>query len=163
MAGPEISEEEIEISAAPAPVKQSGSWGPVLVAIILTPLISYAMTQYVLIPKMRESLIKSAVQGVALPGNGQTAQGAQAAASPGKKGEEKPTTFDCAFENIVVNVSGTKGTRYLKASFTMFSSNPALKEIINRRRIELLNLSQNILSAKTLVDLEVPGANNMRL
>jgi len=153
-------DEDGEISVGPVPVKTPSAWLPLLAAIIIMPAISYAMTQFVLLPKMKESLIKTATQGVALPGKEGTAP---SAASPDNKKDGKPTTFEYAFDNIVVNLSGTKGTRYLKTSFTAFSSNPELRTIITRHRSELLNLTLNILSAKTLVDLETPGAKNMLL
>jgi flagellar basal body-associated protein FliL len=41
------------------------------------------------------------------------------------------------------------------------SSNPDLKDVITQHRIELLDLTISILSAKSLVDLEVPGAKNL--
>lgn len=162
MAEPDASsEEDIEISAAPEPKKPGNPWIPLLVAIVVMPVLSYAMTQFVLLPMMKESLKKAAIEGVTLSGAEKAA--ASSGSLPGKKKEEKPTTFECPFDNIVVNVSGTKGTRYLKTSFTVFSSNPELKAVIARHKPELQNLTLNILSAKTLVDLEASGAKNILL
>jgi len=155
------AEEEVEAVPAQAPAKAPSAWPPLIAAIVIMPVISYAMTQFVLIPKMRASLIQTAVGGVSLQGKDKATP--SSTSSPDKKKDEKPGTFEYNFENIVVNLAGTKGTRYLKTSFTVFSSNPELKAIILRRRPELLNLTLNILSAKTLVDLEVPGAKNILL
>jgi flagellar protein FliL len=150
--------------ATSAPVKASNPWAPVLLVIILMPAISYVLTQYVLIPKMRESLVKAAMEGVPLPKDGKPLSGPSASASKsaGQK-DGAPTSFDCAFDSIIVNLAGTKGTRYLKTSFTVFSSNPELKGIITRHKSELQNLALNILSSKTLADLETPGSKNIIL
>ncbi len=160
---PYPAEEEIPVSAPPVPVKAPSPWGPVLLVIILMPLISYVTTQFVLIPKMRESLVKAAIDGVVLPGNGKPGNDAALLAKSGRKKDEASTSFEYSFDNIVVNLSGSKGTRYLKTGFTVFSTNPELKAIINRHRSELQNLTLNILSSKTLTDLELPGAKNALL
>lgn len=160
---PEEEEEAPVSNAAPPLVKAPNAWGPVLFVIILMPALSYAMTQFVLIPKMRESLYKAAVEGVALPANGKAPKEKAVLPKSGSKKDDVPTSFEYSFDNIVVNLSGTKGTRYLKTSFTVFSSNSELRAIIDRHKVELLNLTLNILSAKTLVDLEVPGAKNVLL
>ena len=152
-------EEEIVISAAPQVAKSGSSWGPAIAVMILMPLISYGMTQSILIPKLKASLGEpAATTGVVA--SAAAAKGAAGAHGAPKK-DEKPTSFECPFENIVVNLSGAKGTRYLKTSFTMVSSNPDLKAIINQHRIELMDLTLNILAGKTLADLEAPGAYNM--
>jgi flagellar protein FliL len=144
------------------PAKTPSSWGPMVAAIILMPAVTYAMTQFILIPKMRESLVKAAVEGVSLPGNAKKAGEKHSGGSAGNK-EDAPTTYEYPFGDIVVNLSGTKGTKYLKTNFTLFSSNADLKGIIMRHRSELQNLVLNILSSKTLADLEVSGSKNMLL
>jgi flagellar FliL protein len=158
-------EDEISSEVVLPPAKTPSPWPPVIAAIILMPVISYAMTQFVLIPKMRESLVKSAVEGVPLPGNAKVVAGKYSVSEgkPTGKNDNTPMSYEYPFGDIVVNLSGTKGTRYLKTSFTLFSSNPELKGIIARHRSELLNLTLNILSSKTLVDLETSGSKNMLL
>jgi flagellar FliL protein len=53
------------------------------------------------------------------------------------------------------------GTRYLKVSFTAFSSNPDLQKIITDNKQQLLDVAINTLSSRTLAELEVAGAKNM--
>jgi flagellar basal body-associated protein FliL len=59
-----------------------------------------------------------------------------------------------------VSLSGAKGTRYLKTSFSVYSSNPDAKKIIEDHRNELQDVALGVLSAKTIADLEGAGAQN---
>lgn len=147
----EVQENEVP-ETPPVVAKERNAWLPLIVAIILTPLISFGITQFVMIPKLKASLHQTGNQA-AVPGKPGASQGG---------GEKKNApSFDYAFDNIVVNLAGTKGTRYLKVSFSVISSNPMLKEIIAAHRVELLDLTLNILSSKTLADLEESGAKNI--
>jgi flagellar FliL protein len=97
-----------------------------------------------------------------------TQQGVKAETGGGEKGEKghekKPDGkpgFSYDFNNIVVNLSGAGGTRYLKASFTAFSSKPDLQKILTENKNQLLDVALGVLSSKSMTDLESPGSKNM--
>lgn len=138
-------------AAAPAP-KKASPWPSLIVALMLTPAISYATTQFLLIPKMKAALSEPTADASHHP----PAKKASGHGSSEKGGAEGGSEYE--FDGIVVNISGTKGTRYLKTSFSVVGSSPDLKGIITENKSELKNLALNILSSKTLADLETPDS-----
>jgi len=137
---------------APEP-KAPNAWLPVIAVIVLMPVISFAMTQYVLIPRIQGSV--AAQQ--------QAAGGDQKGSDPAKADAAKAAkpTFSYQFDDVVVNLSGAMGTKYLKASFCLFSSNPDLQKIITDNKSHLLDVALNVLSSKSMADLEAPGSKNL--
>lgn len=147
-----MPKEESENAAPAAPAKAPSPWLPLLVVLILMPVISFAMTQYVLIPRIKNSVAEEQAKG-----------GAPGEKSAAKKTEDKKDLkpFSYEFSNIVVNLSGAMGTRYLKASFTVFSSNADLQKIVTDNKSHLLDVALNVLSSKSLADLESAGSKNL--
>jgi len=148
--------DEEENEGAPveeAAPKAPNVWMPVIAVIVLMPLISFAMTQFILIPRIQGSV---AAQNAAA---GTDAKGA-GGAKPDPTKDAKPS-FSYQFDDVVVNLSGAMGTKYLKASFSLFSSNPDLQKIITDNKSHLLDVALNVLSSKSMADLEAPGSKNL--
>jgi len=146
-----------EVDAPPAPAaahKPPSAWLPVIAVIVAMPVISFAITQYVLIPHM-----KSSIAGDPSKAATEETKGASGDKTDGKK-DAKPT-FSYQFDDVVVNLSGAMGTRYLKTSFAIFSSNQDLQKIITDNKSHLLDVALNVLSSKSLADLEAPGSKNL--
>jgi flagellar FliL protein len=61
---------------------------------------------------------------------------------------------------MIVNLSGTMGTRYLMSSVTLAGFQPDFKAKIEENKDQLLDLATGALSGKTITDLEKPGARN---
>jgi flagellar protein FliL len=86
------------------------------------------------------------------------------AASPeklGKDGKPKEGAATYEFQNVVVNLAGTMGTRYLKTSFLVTGADPTIKSIFDGAKPKLTDVTLNVLSSLTLADLEEPGAKNV--
>lgn len=165
-----MSEATPENAAPQAPAKAPNPWIPVIAVIVIMPAISFAMTQYVLIPKIKGTVAEHEIKNATTATHGgksekTAAHGEKPAKSAGHggetKGEGKEGAFSYDFENLVVNLSGAMGTRYLKASFTAFSSDPEVKTIITQNKSQLLDVALGVLSSKSLADLESPGAKNV--
>jgi flagellar FliL protein len=155
---------EAAAADAAAPAKGASPWPALLAAVILMPAISYATAEFLLLPKLRGLISQQAAEGQGeAKEEGHAAGGAAHAASAGhgkgKEGTKAEATYD--FENVVVNLSGSLGTRFLKVNFTTLGSNPKLPEIMAERKKQLLDVAINVLSAKTMADLEAPGAKNV--
>jgi flagellar FliL protein len=145
-------------TGAAAPAKGASPWPALLAAVILMPAISYATAEFLLLPKLRGLISKQTVEAEAGKSEaGHESHGAKG--GKGKEGEKKEATYD--FENVVVNLSGSMGTRFLKVNFTTLGSNPKLPEIMAERKKQLLDVAINVLSARTMADLEAPGAKNV--
>ena len=150
--------------------KAPGVMMPLLAVFVLMPALAYGLTEYVLIPKLRAVIPAAASPepGGAFPakkGEGKT-EAAPAAKSAPKKSESESkkgaegseTSFE--FKDVIVNLSGALGTRYLKTSFTVSGSDARLPEIIKNDQKKLLDITINVLSARTLNDLDSPTAKN---
>lgn len=159
MSEPATQEVKVEeLSVEPAK-KATGSWGAVIAVIVIMPMLSYAMTVYVLLPKLKEAIAAQASGSDAT----RSTVGKSSSQPISKAGEPRQNTlpYSASFQDVVVNLSGAKGTRYLKVSFTIMSSSPDLEDRISRQRNELQDLVLGILSSKTLADLEIGGSKNL--
>lgn len=141
-----------EGQAAPAPASGGGmkAWIPLLANIILMPAIAYALTTFVLIPKLGGSTAP-APEGEA---------GAHGAASPGG-GKGKAKFMASLSGKILVNVAGTMGTRYLVANMTLVGSTADFKAKIEENDPQLRDAAASILAVKTIPDIEKPGVRNL--
>ena len=151
------------------PAKVPGVMMPLLAVFVLMPALAYGLTEYVLIPKLR-AVIPAATAAepggfAAKKGEGKTEAAPAAKAAP-KKGEGEAKkgaeTADASFEfkDVIVNLSGALGTRYLKTSFTVSGSDARLPDIVKNDHQKLLDITINVLSSRTLNDLDSPTAKN---
>jgi len=143
------------------------AWLPVIVGLIFTPAATWATVEFVLVPRLQKkiaaqsqdpsghsALAESAPESSA--GHGGGGHGAKG----GKDGKEGGANFE--FQNIVVNLAGTMGTRYLKVSFMVTGAEKAnIKGAFEGAKPRLTDVTLNVLSALTLADLEEPGAKNV--
>ena len=153
---------------------------PAIIAIVLAPAATWGVANFVLLPKFKASVaeaVAAADPEAAAKAAAAGGHGAKAAPAPAKK-EEKggghggghggggkgkeaadPTTYK--FENVVVNLSGTMGTRYLKATFLITSDKPDLNERFTAAKPQLTDVTLAVLSSLTLADLEEAGSKNI--
>jgi flagellar protein FliL len=137
-----------KVAAAPAAKKGGNSWVPLVANIVLMPAVAYALTTFVLIPK---------IQG------GKTDAAHEAAGdSHGdhKTGAKTKVTVPLGGK-VLVNVAGTAGTRYLVATITLVGKKADLKEKVETSDPELRDAASSILGIKTISDLEKPGMRNI--
>ena len=150
----EAATKEAAPAAAAATAAPSGgikAWLPLIVMIILMPALAFAMTNFVLVPKLQKSL---GVSGSAATGETASAKGVKKEA-PGAKSESIP------MNKLLVNVAGTMGARYLLVSLSVVGSGSDFKGQMDAHDAQLRDMAQSALSTKTLADLEKPGARNM--
>jgi flagellar FliL protein len=138
--------------AAPAPAAPpSGggvaAWLPVIAAVILSPVATWATVQFVLLPQMQKKLSAPPA-----------AEAAKSSSAPEGKDGASP---GYEFSNVVVNLSGTMGTRYLKTSFLVTGPDADLKAVFEGAKPRLTDVTLNVLSSLTLADLEEPGSKNV--
>jgi flagellar FliL protein len=156
---------EAPASAAAAPAQGGGAkaWLPAIVAMLLAPAATWATVEFVLVPRLQKKLAHAPA--------GEAAQAEPAAehasgghGKPGKEGKEAKGGHGgpgYEFQNVVVNLAGTMGTRYLKASFLITGADPNLKTVFEGSKPKLTDVTLNVLSSLTLADLEEPGAKNV--
>ncbi len=163
-AEPEVAEE----ATKPASAKAKSSWLPLILALVLAPAITWSVAQFVLLPQLKASLMEEAADTEIVarrdapekktgPGGGDGQGGS------GDHGQEGATDIAQGYkmENVVVNLAGTMGTRYLKASFMVTGSDPDLITKFEGARPQVVDVTLAVLSGLTLADLEEPGSKNI--
>ena len=143
--------------AAPAAPGRSPltAWLPVIAAVVLAPAATWVAVEFVLLPRLQKKLTAppAAEVAAAAPAEGEEGKeghGGKEGAAPGYE-----------FSSIVVNLSGTMGTRYLKTSFLVTGADPNIKAAFEGAKPRLTDVTLNVLSSLTLADLEEPGAKNV--
>lgn len=137
---------------AAAPVAATGgikAWIPLIVTVVTMPVLAFAVTQFVLLPRLQKGLGISAPTAAAVPG-----------AKPGAKAvDEKKESV--TMTKLLVNVAGTMGAHYLLVSLSVTGSDPDFKSKMQDHDPQLRDMAQGALCTKTLADLEKPGARNL--
>ena len=133
------------------------SWLPAVLAMVLSPVLTWAVVQFVLLPQMQQSLGADPVAKTAAvaPAHGAAGEGG----GHGEEGHVPSPGY--RMENVVVNLAGTMGTRYLKASFMVTGSHPELIPLFDAARPQIGDVTLAVLSGLTLADLEEPGSKNI--
>lgn len=146
---------------AEVPARKRGAGKGLLIAIacavVLSPVLTWTVSEFVLIPRMRE-----AVSASPLPASATTAQRAgEGKATAGALAQAREAADSFRFENLVVNLAGTMGTRYLKTSFIVEGDGAgALRARFESTEVPLRDAALSVLASLTLADLEEVGARN---
>jgi flagellar protein FliL len=170
--------------AAPAP---SGGGGkamlPLILNIVLMPAIAFAMTQFVLLPKLNSKPAASAAHADG-EAEGEAAEESSHGESKSEKGHgeakaekghgeaksekghgAKPAKGSKILAplsaKIIVNVAGTMGTRYMVANITLVGTRGDLKDLVEKNDAQLRDVASSALASRSIVDLEKPGARNL--
>ena|SRR2546421_21693 len=150
--------EKEEAPPVEKPVPSSGgfkAWLPLILMVALMPALAYVMTTFVLLPKLKSGLGAQPVQA-----RETGAEHGAAAESSTPKENAKPKT-KVTLSKIVVNVSGSLGTRMLLASFTLAGNAADFKTKIEDNNEQLRDVASSTLGSKTIADLEKPEARNL--
>jgi len=145
-------------AAAPSPIK---AWLPVLAALVLGPVVTFAAVEFVVLPRLTKKLTTAASEPAQEKSEGKAAK-SEHGSKEGKEGKEGKGSEDgYEFQNVVVNLAGTMGTRYLKTSFLVTGGDATIKETFEGNKPRLTDVTLNVLSSLTLADLEEPGSKNV--
>jgi flagellar FliL protein len=131
------------------------AWIPAIAAMLLAPAATWGTVEYVLVPRLQKKLSAPAAPAEAHAEAAPASHGGH-----GKPGKESAGP-GYEFQNVVVNLAGTMGTRYLKTSFLITGADANLKSIFDGAKPKLTDVTLNVLSSLTLADLEEPGAKNV--
>lgn len=171
----------VAVAAAPAGGGGIKAMLPLIITIVLMPVLAFAMTQFVLLPKLQQAITASAttkapVEGEdvevavdghdpAPPGGGQepAAPGGHGAVpadgAPKKIAKGEKTTVPLA--KVIVNVKDTQATRYLMSSYTLVGKGEEFKTTIEANMEQIRDVAATVLSTKNIQELEKPDARNI--
>ena len=166
-------------AAAPAPAPQAAAQAPsaearpsaikslmpVILVVVLAPVVSWAVAQFVILPQFEKKLSKIVATAPAAEAGAAAEPAAAATEGGGESHEGKKGAAGAAnsyeFANVIVNLSGTMGTRYLKTTFKVIGKDNTLRATFESNKDKLLDVTLNVLSSLSLADLEEVGAKNI--
>ncbi len=152
----EAAPEENGAAAAPASAASGGfkAWLPLIVMVLLMPVLAFAMTNFVIVPKLQKGLGGSAATTTAAAASGESS------AKPKKEGAAAKKE-SVAMNKLLVNVAGTMGARYLLVSLSVVGTGADFKTKMEEHDAQLRDMAQGALRTKTIADLEKPTAQNL--
>jgi flagellar FliL protein len=162
-----------EKPAAAAGKSAGGGMLPTIIAVVLAPALSWAVVNFLLIPKLTKD-IKSELTTIMAQASKRDgaevgaeheadahadagAHGAPKAEAGGHGGKEKVEVRP-KFENLTVNIAGTQGTRYLKVTFNVVGKNDAANKKIDAKYAELVDATLTILASLSMPELDEPSS-----
>lgn len=134
------------------PTKSSSPIVPLLAVIILVPALVYAVMDFVILPKLKEASGGSHSEETS--SKGASSHGSSA---PVSGLQEKPVEF----ASLVVNLSGSGNTRYLRTNIVVASSDPKISEHLKEHDAPLRDAAITILSAQTPESVETPAGKDV--
>jgi flagellar FliL protein len=157
--------------AAPAAGGGMKALLPLILNVVLMPVMAYVMTVFVLLPKINSGGVvahaKAADAGSGGDDAGSGGHGAPAKEEHGSSGGGKHggapggKTSVPLSAKVLVNVSGTAGTRYLLAQLTLVGTHAELKDSVEKSDAQLRDVASSVLATKTIADLDKPGSRNL--
>ena len=138
------------------------AWLPLIANIVLMPAIAYGVATFVILPRLNSA---AAPAGESTAEKGEKPAGEHGAKSATEKGDHKAAkegkmTVPLGGK-VLVNVSGTQGTRFLMVSISLVGTEANFKEEIEKNDVALRDAAASALATKTIADLEKPGARNL--
>jgi flagellar FliL protein len=150
-----------DATAAPAPAQASAAsaWLPVIAVVLLAPVATWATVEFLVFPRLQKKMSAPAAGEAPAAAEAPASHGSHGGGKEGKGGKESGPGYE--FQNVVVNLSGTMGTRYLKTTFLVTGVDATIKGVFEAAKPRLTDVALNVLSSLTLADLEEPGAKNV--
>jgi flagellar protein FliL len=136
------------------------AWLPLIITVVSMPLVAFGTTKFLILPKLQHAAAGSVASTSETPAATSESKKTEETKSEGHGGGSKGKTT-VPITKILVNLSGTMGTRYLMTSITLVGNTPDFKGKIEDNKDQLLDLATSTLSSKTISDLEKPGARNV--
>lgn len=140
---------------------------PLILNVVLMPVMAYVMTVFVLLPKINSANVsaqarsESGEHGEASAGDHGEAAKADHGSSGGKHGGGGGKNTVPLSSKVLVNVSGTAGTRFLLAALTLVGPSADLKDAVEKSDAQLRDVAASVLATKTITDLDKPGSRNL--
>lgn len=150
--------EGAEAAPQPAPAGAWKAWLPLGMAVLALPALAYAVTSFVLVPRMQKALLSSGAAPAEAPAPKESAgEGGEGAPAGPKPGQKQTVPLN----KLLVNVAGTMGSRYLLSSIVLSGTAADLPARVAQNEAQLRDLASGLLCTKTIAELEKPGARNL--
>ncbi len=161
-AKPEAKDGKEEAKAA-APAGGGSPWLPILVVIVVLPILSFVVTEMVMLPRLKKALgeIAAVQQESAQPAHGGPMATEKKETKKKAEKAEGDAGKEVKFENVVANLSGSMKTRFVKVSFSLEGEGDEFADTIKENKTKLIDSALSILGALTVAELDEPGMKNI--
>ena len=161
-----MSDEEENENAGDKEASKAGvPWVPLILILLVIPIVTIAVMQFVVVPKLASTLVES------MPAHGSVegAEGASAAVSTepaavdevGADGEALgPGGNRVVFDELVTNLANTKGSRFLRVSFEVIGKDNSLSALVENKKSQVHDALISVLGNQTIEDIEGTGGRN---
>jgi len=138
------------------------AWLPLILNLVLMPVLAYAMTMFVLVPKVTKS-VGATTEAESSSGESGSHGKSSGSSEKGKEGHGgKVTRITVPLsKQILVNVKGSSGARYIQANISLVGEGEKFKEQIEKEDMQLRAVAGITLGEKTILDIEKPGAKQV--
>lgn len=137
------AKEDSAPALSPLPPKKSGSpIVPIIAVVVLVPALVYGVMEFAILPKLKAAA-------------GTAAESHDAHAAP--KTVSALDEHAAEFGSLVVNLSGTGTTRYLRTNFKVASADAKIGDIMKQNEAPLRDAAITILSAQSPAALDNPN------
>lgn len=163
-----MSEDDLTDEAEAGTEAKGGGapWLPLILVLLLVPIITIAGMEFVVIPKLKKALASEA-SGVAQSADKGTAAtkaedsgGSHGGSHGGGKKPAAGAASSYQFEEVISNLSGTMGTRFIKASFEVTGESSELRPLIRENKAQVRDAIMGVMSSRTISELEAVGGRN---
>lgn len=137
--------------------KAAVPWIPLVLVLLFIPIITVVLVEFVVVPKLKSSFQEGGGGGGATVEEKADGGGGHGGGADSGSGYPGATV---EFEDMISNLSGTMGTRFLKVSFQVVSEDAQLGQLIKMREPQVRDAIISTLSSQTIQELEAPGGRN---
>jgi flagellar protein FliL len=135
------------------------AWLPLILTLLLMPALAFVMTNFVLLPKLTVVMGRQINSGNDHADT--TLNPGEESHEGGESGHASKPKIKFPLSKIVVNVSGSLGSRLLLCSVTLAGGSANFASVIEENQDMLRDLAASVLASKTISDLEKPEARNL--
>jgi flagellar FliL protein len=149
-----MADEEPKDSDREEVVKEGKPWLALSLMLLVVPVVTLAIVQFVAIPMLQSSM------GITSPVKKEAKEDKGGHGGAAKNAELGGSGSSYAYDEIVANLSGTMGTRFIKVSFEVRGESADLTQILRVNKPIVLDAIIYALSSESIQSLEVPGGRN---
>ncbi|MCH8473742.1 MAG: flagellar basal body-associated FliL family protein [Opitutales bacterium] len=124
--------------------KQGKPWLVLALMLLIVPVVTLAITEFVVIPRLQSSMASENENRNSSPSR--------------EEGTEAISSY--RFEDVVANLAGTMGTRFVNVSFEVRGRNPDMRQKIQANQPVVKDAIITALSSESIQSLEIPGGRN---
>jgi len=156
----EIPVEDSNLQKANGSEGKSGRvpWLPLVIVLLVVPIITLAGVEFVVIPKLKAAFQEQPGEAVSKVAEEKADSGGHGGHGGKAANVEDPSSFK--FEDIITNLSGTMGTRFIKISFEVTGKSTDLSSLVSNNKARVLDGIMAVLGSRTIRELEVVGGRN---